>query len=317
MTDDTLGIALAVAALCMFATNVVMTRYAMARLRLDVGFLIAVSVNVAFAFVAFAVELWLRRSPLGFDLPGFFLFVLAGAFTTYLGRYFFFETVARLGPARASTFQISSPMFTALIAWLFLGERLSIAVVVSMLVVIFGLYLAGQSTRKAAEPLRDANKQRRKVHAVGEFATSLVPTGLLLGVGSAMAYALGNVVRGAAIHRWREPILGALLGAVCGVILHVISSRATRSVIASIRTANRAGVALYAAGGVLTISAQILTIASMSYIPVSVAALITLCTPLIVIPVSHWLFRSEDPVTMRVVAGSALALAGIAVIVLR
>lgn len=316
MTDDTVGIALAVAALCMFATNVVMTRYAMARLRLDVGFLIAVSVNVAFALVAFAVELWFRRSPLGFDLPGFFLFVLAGAFTTYLGRYFFFETVARLGPARASTFQISSPMFTALIAWLFLGERLSIAVVVSMLVVIFGLYLAGQSARKPAEP-RGANKRRRKVHVVGEFATSLVPAGMLLGVGSAMAYALGNVVRGAAIHRWREPILGALLGAMCGVILHVISSRATRNVIASIRSANRAGVALYAAGGVLTISAQMLTIASMSYIPVSVAALITLCTPLIVIPISHWLFRSEDPVTMRVVAGSALALAGIAVIVLR
>ena len=317
MTDDTLGIALAVAALCMFATNVVMTRYAMARLRLDVGFLIAVSVNVAFALVAFAVELWLRRSPLGFDLPAFFLFVLAGAFTTYLGRYFFFETVARLGPARASTFQISSPMFTALIAWLFLGERLSLAVVVSMLVVIFGLYLAGQSTRKPPDPPRDANERRWKVQAVGQLATSIVPAGMLLGVGSAIAYAVGNVVRGAAIHRWREPILGALLGAACGVVLHVISSRATQSVIGSIRTANRTGVALYAAGGVLTISAQMLTIASMSYIPVSVAALITLCTPLIVIPVSHWLFRSEDPVTVRVVAGSALALAGIAVIVLR
>jgi drug/metabolite transporter (DMT)-like permease len=319
MSEHTFGIALAAISLAMFAVNIVMTRYAMARLRLDVGFLIAVGVNVLFAAIAFAVESWLRTSPLVFDVRAFWLFVLSGVFTTYLGRWFFFETVARLGPARASTFQISSPMFTALVAWLFLGETLSPAVVLAMLAVIAGLYLAGQSPARSStgRSNADTDPKHPRRGRLRRNASALIAGGFALGVGSAMAYAVGNVVRGAAIHRWQEPIAGALLGAISGIILHVMFSPASRRLVAEVRTADRRGVLLYASGGVLTISAQMLTIASMSYIPVSIAALITLCTPLIVVPVSHALFGREQPVTPRVYLGTAVALAGIAVIVLR
>ena len=321
MTERTIGVALASASLLMFAINIVMTRFAMARLELDVGFLIAVSVNVLFGIVAFGGDLWLRHAPLEWDAPAFWLFVLSGVFTTYFGRWFFFETVARLGPAKASTFQISSPMFTALVAWLFLGERLSVTVVAAMVVVISGLYLAGQGPRRpSSHRLVERSKAGgARVHfrRLRTLTRTLLPAGMLLGLGSSMAYAVGNVLRGAAIHRWREPVLGALLGALCGVVLHVAFSRTSRRIVESLREADRRGLFLYAIGGVLTISAQMLTIASMSFIPVSIAALITLCTPIIVIPVSHRLFGREFPVTPRVIVGSTLALAGIAAIVLR
>ncbi len=58
------------------------------------------------------------------QLEGFYLFLLAGAFSTYLGRWFFLESVVRFGPSRASIFQITSPLFTALMAWGLLNEAL-------------------------------------------------------------------------------------------------------------------------------------------------------------------------------------------------
>ena len=75
--------------------------------------------------------------------------------------------------------------------------------------------------------------------------------------------------------------------------------------------------ALYAVVGVANISGQICTIAAMRYIPLSVAALVTLCTPLLVIPLSLYLFKDRDALRATALLGAVLTLAGIALIVLR
>ena len=55
----------------------------------------------------------------------------------------------------------------------------------------------------------------------------------------------------------------------------------------------------------------------MRYIPVSLATLVTLFTPLLVFPLSHWLFENQGDITAAVLLGSVLALFGIFIIVLR
>ena len=58
-------------------------------------------------------------------------------------------------------------------------------------------------------------------------------------------------------------------------------------------------------------------IASMRYIPLSVATVVTLCTPILVFPLSYWLFKKEDEITAATLLGSVLTLLGIFIIVLR
>ena len=50
--------------------------------------------------------------------------------------------------------------------------------------------------------------------------------------------------------------------------------------------------------------------------PVSVVALITLCTPLLVFPASYFLLKNDEGINPRTVVGAALTLAGIAMIIL-
>jgi drug/metabolite transporter (DMT)-like permease len=69
--------------------------------------------------------------------------------------------------------------------------------------------------------------------------------------------------------------------------------------------------------GVTTIVAQMLTIAAMAYTPVALVALITLSTPLVIFPYSMLVLRSEERIGARMIVGAALALGGMAVIVLR
>ena len=73
---------------------------------------------------------------------------------------------------------------------------------------------------------------------------------------------------------------------------------------------------MYAISGVLTISAQMVVISAMKYAPVSVVALITLCTPLLVFPASYLLFKNDEGINSRTLVGAVLALAGIAMIIL-
>ncbi len=318
MSDTVIGYLLAIAALLLFTTAILSTKVASSRIELGLGFLIATATNVLFSALIFGVQLVVRERGVDWNWSAFWLFALAGGFSTYLGRWFFYESVVRFGAAKASVFQISSPLFTALMAWLLLGERLTLLVVLGMVMTIGGLvlvsYKPGAFSRQSVPAVPQdvaATIARPSLHQ------RLMQSFLLLGLGSSLAYAVGNILRGVAVRSWNEPVLGALAGALCGLVLHLAFSSGKRGMLANWHTMSRSGAWLYALVGVTTIAAQMCMIASMRYIPLSIATLVTLCSPLLIFPINHWFFRNEDDVTAFTLAGGALTLLGIAIIVLR
>jgi len=304
-----LGYLLAAAALVLFAVNIIVNRLATQRADLGLGFVVAVVVNVLFGALAFGVQFLLRDDPFRWNWPAAGVFLLAGVFATFLGRWLFFESVVVLGPAKASTFQASSPLFTAALGWALLGERLPATTLAAIAVAAFGLYVVGAPSGR--RPLAAA------ASATGRRGRELLRSGIALGAGSSFGYAIGNVLRGIGVHRWPEPVLGGLLGALAGVVLHVATSRQTRTLLPALRAADRTGIALYAACGVLTIAAQTLTIMAMAHAPTAVVALITLCTPVLVFPLSYLLLGNEEGISARTVAGAAVTLAAVGLIVAR
>ena len=318
MSDDFLGYLLSGAALLLFTGTILVTKVASNRLNLSLGFLIATFTNVVFAAFALMVQLSLLSDDLQWNANAFVLFAAAGGFATYLGRWFFYESVVRFGPAKASIFQVSSPLFTALMAWALLGEQVTIWVAMGIVMTIVGLILV--SYKPGLISSRDAAvASAAPMHVAGKKMTRqrLLESVFLLGVGSSMAYAIGNVLRGTAVRSWPEPIVGALTGAVFGLALHLAFSADKRGLWSRLRAADRSGLWLYALIGVGNISGQICVIGAMRYIPLSVATLVTLCTPILVFPLSHMLFKNQDRITVTTLLGAAVTLSGIFIIVLR
>ncbi len=312
MSESLPGYLLSGGALLLFTTAILVTRLATDRIPLALGFVIATFTNVLFSALAFAVQSVTRAEPATWHAGSFWLFAAAGIFSTYLGRWFFYESVVRFGPAKASVFQVSSPLFTAVMALLLLGERLTLPVAVGMVLTVGGLILVsykpgfmGRSSTGAAAASAASWRQR------------VLQSVLLLGLASSLAYAIGNVLRGSAVRVWNEPILGGLIGAGFGLAMHLAFTPAKSELLASLRKADRRGVWLYALIGVCTISGQICTIGAMRFIPLSIATLVTLCTPLLVFPLSHFLLKNREDITRMTLAGSGLTLLGIFVIVLR
>ncbi|MDN4075436.1 DMT family transporter [Fictibacillus terranigra] len=312
-----MGELLAIFALFLFSANIIITKMAATRLNLNFGFLISVGVNVLFgAFLFLIYVLFFEGGNLDWNTKGFFLFMSAGLFSTYLGRWFFFDTIDKLGPTRASAFQVSNPLFTTIIAWLFMGEKLHWMDLSAVILILFGLVLVSFVAKNHVKEIAATGGQLEIKSVKGFSFKWLLQSGILLAFLSSLAYAVGNVVRGAAIQSWNQPIFGGILGALLGLLLHVVTNKNSRGFWTQLRISDRGGVLLYTISGVITISAQILVIASMRYIPISIANLITLSTPVIVAPLSYFLFKNQEVLTYRTIVGIMLVMGGICFIVL-
>jgi drug/metabolite transporter (DMT)-like permease len=306
-----LGKLLAIGALINFTASILLLKFATKRLSLSLGFLVSVTSNVLFCIVLVGADFLIRPHHVEWKSFGFWLFLLSGFFSTYLGRWLFFETIARFGAAKASIFQVTSPAFAAVIAWIFLGERLGAVAIAGMAVTLAGLLLVSYkpglfSRREKIAPGPGPGKL--PLAALGK-------TALLLGSCGAASYAVGSVLRGAAVRDWNEPILGALLGAASGLVLQLAFNTNLRHVYRDLQAADRKGLILYSINGIVTITAQICTIASMRYIPVATSNLITLCTPVVIVPIAYFFMKDREGITARTWIGGTLTMVGMGILV--
>lgn len=314
-----MGELLATLALAMFSANIILTKIASARVAVGLGFFVSVIVNVLFASLLVAVQVAFRQEPLGVDVPALLLFALAGFFSTYLGRWFLYDSVVKLGPSRASSFQASNPMFTVLIAWLVLDEALGGIDVAATATILLGLFLASYRPPGLGSPdqlLQRGSTGQETKRTSSYRVRSIVSSGVFLALFGAFSYAVSNVLRGLAVRDWNEPVLGVLVGAVAGLVAYVLLGSEVRGVRSKLEGADRAGLRMYAISGVLTILAQACMVAAMWYSPVPIVALITLSTPVLVTPLGYFLLKNRERIVPRTVVGSAIVLAGIATILL-
>jgi drug/metabolite transporter (DMT)-like permease len=316
-----MGELLATLALVMFSTNIILTKVASARVAVGLGFFVAVVVNVLFASLLVAVQVAFRQEALRVDVSALLLFALAGFFSTYLGRWSFYDSVVKLGPSRASSFQASNPTFTALIAWLVLGEALKGIDVAATAAVLIGLTLTSyrpseRNPGSPGQPLERVPIRQATRKPPGYAIRSLVRSGVFLALFGAFSYAISNVIRGLAVRDWNEPVIGVLVGAIVGLVAYMLLGSEVRGLQGKLKVADRTGLYMYAVSGVLTILAQACMVAAMRYSPVSIVALITLSTPILVIPLGYLLLRNRERIVPRTVAGSVMILAGIATILL-
>lgn len=282
-----MGEALAVLALLLFSANVLVVAAATPRVGQDVGFLLALLTNVGGAVLLLAGQALLASWPTAVHTRALLLFAVGGLLTSYLGRRSFFASVARIGPTRASTLQVTNPVFAALTGWVLLGEELSSEAVVAGLIVVLGLVLV---TRRPDDPPRRGPDGPQAADARGTTAA-------LLGAAS---YGLGNVARGAAVRAWPEPVVGSLVGAVAGLIAYVGTGVNRRTIRAAIRTADALGRRLWLLSGVITIGAQTCLVAATASVPIAVAVVVSAAVPVVVLPVGLLMHRESrvGPITL-------------------
>ena len=298
-----MGVTLSLLSMLCFGSNILISRIAMGRMPVELGFFVVLVVNILFAGAVFVVELQLRTTPFAWHWREAAFFALGGTVGTYLGRRFMFDMVRILGPARSSVVHSSAPAFTLLLAWLLVGERLGSYELMLMGLVIFGLWITQPADKSASSEHRPSRDLLRK--------------GALVGLATIIGFSLGNVCRGYAMRTWNEAVFGTIIASAAALLCQLAATRDWRAAWRGIVAADRKGLWLYGWCGIATAGGAMFLVSAMQFLEISLAVLVTHSTPLMIFPVSLFFFKNREGLTLRTLVGAGMVLTGIALLALR
>ena len=325
-----MGVVLALAGTGLYALTNVLVRRASRQGGLGDGYLLTVLFN---ALTFGAVLTWMQLAGM---LPplrpgGLASFVAAGLATTFLGRRLLFSALACLGPARSLPFKVTSPVFTAVLAAVFLQESLSPALLGGIAAVAVGLWLLSreqvQQEEAQGEPSpHGAATQRRPL-----WSDPVARKGALLAFLSGASFGTGHFFRKLGLLEIPSEWVGVAVGAWVALAAGWLTSRPPRShPSGSPRPSDPSyadgsrlrrplqGLASlpweYWAGGVCTTLAMLLQFASVRMMPVSTVSVVFASEPLWSMAAARLLLEDEV-LTWRVVFSAVLVVAGIAVVI--
>lgn len=243
----------------------------------------AISIPTATLLFVLAAPFFLNTA--GFVLAAALVFALVGLFFPAAVTLINFASIERLGPTVSSAMGSSAPLFALVAAALLLGERIPPEAVLASFGVLAGITLLSWSRR--GEPRR--------------FGWALA-----LPLAGAMIRGLAQALAKVGLVMWPNPFAASLIG-------YVVSS-GTVSAASGFRLRAREGGKLwFMLTGALNGAAVLLMYCALASAPVSTVAPIVATFPLVTAALSVAL--REEPLRLRLVAGSALIVAAIAYLV--
>lgn len=296
-----MGVALALVAMACFSANILITRYAVARMPVEAGFFVVLATNILFPAVLFPFELAARAAPWSWDWKGAGLFALGGVIGTFLGRRLLFDAVRLLGPSRASVFHSTAPAFALIGAWLLADERLGLYEIALMALVWLGLWFTQPHAGAGGTHLSASNIRK----------------GMLAGLITVAGFGIGNVMRGLAMRGWEEAVLGTVIASVAAFACQVVATRDWGRISAQLRRAGREALWLYVGCGITTSLGSIFVSLAMKRMEIALAVLVVHTTPLVIFPVSVFILKNREELKPRTLLGAVLVLLGIVLLSLR
>ncbi|MDR7471194.1 MAG: EamA family transporter [Armatimonadota bacterium] len=283
--------AFALLSAALFAGNALCVRLGLRGSTPATATLLSVATNLTGLWVLAAA-----RGSLGRALhPAAGIFLLAGMFAPALARLTYYESLTLIGVARAATISNTTPLFSALLAVLVLGERLTWRIAGGTLLVVAGVVLAVRQEGGAGAAGR------------GRAAT----TGTLLALNTAVMASVSFMLRKTGLRMLPDPVLGAAL-TVTGSLVVLVPYTASRWRREPLR-ADRASLGWLVAGGCLTTGGFLAYYLALHLGDVVRVTPLSNTTPLFAVALLY-AFRQVEAVRPATALGAVLAVAGIALV---
>jgi len=248
------------------------------------------------------LNLILFHEPLPFsaDSSRWWWLSLSGVIGLSLGDAFLFQSLVSLGTRLGSLLLSLAPIFGSIIAWIFFGESLTALQITGIIMALAGI---GRVVMSHQEPANTPRGHTRR--------------GVIFGVLGALGQAVGLVLSKQGMTGDFSPFQGnaiRMLAAVIFIWVGAVIQRQAGETITEVRKQPRAlGLIALGAllGPVLGVSASLLAV---QHAEIGVASTLMALPPVIVLPISYFVFKEK--VSWQAIAGTLLAIAGVAVLFL-
>jgi len=229
------------------------------------------------------------------------LLALSGIIGLAVGDGMLFLAYIRIGPRVSMLLMSMVPIVTTASAWVFLGETLSLEKLVAIGIVVGGISMVILERRK------------------GPSMFKVTMAGILLGIGAMLGQAIGLLIAKEAMANMDSsnvPLSATLVRMICGTIalwMASIGGGKIKRTVMSLKDKKFVRFILLAMifGPYLGIWASYIAVDNA---PIGIASALMALPPLFMIPISRIVFKEE--ITIPSVVGTAIALAGVAIIFL-
>jgi drug/metabolite transporter (DMT)-like permease len=210
-----------------------------------------------------------------------------------LGDAVLFEAFLLIGPRLAMLLMTLSPIFSAVLARVFLGQAMGLAKIGAMVVTLLGIaWVVGGDEENGAHP-----------H---------LWRGILLGIGGALGQSIGLVFSKFGLAGDFPPISANLIRVTAGLAALLIYFAATGRLRGSLGAMRDGRATVFIGLGALTgpVVGVVLSLIAIAKAPMGVAATLMSLSPVLLLPVAHFVFKEK--VGGHAILGTLLALAGAA-----
>lgn len=228
---------------------------------------------------------------------------ISGIVGLAIGDLFLFQAYLLIGPRLGLLFLSLSPALATLLAWLFLGERLSIGSILGITLTLAGI---------AWVVLESNSRQKPSVKGSDPPANQGSLKGIIAGLIAATGQALGVVLAKPGLADNFSPISGNVIRMSAAFLALWLVTILQKQVISTVQLARdqKAGL-LYVLGGAIfgPLLGVSLSLFAIQNINVGIASTLIAMPPIFLLPIGHFIFKEN--ISWRAVAGTVIAVAGV------
>jgi uncharacterized membrane protein len=239
---------------------------------------------------------------LAISLPGFrldylkskafLLFILSGAFSPALVRWFYFISLDRLGPSVSASIISTGPAFTAVMATVFLKEKLTVAISLGIVLIIIGI-IALQGSIGTGGDFRIRRKKD-----------------LIFPLLSAICLGIAIIFRKMGLNILDAPIFGVTVGFLTSLVFYAILCLMSKSMRNSV-SLNRNDLLFLCAAGMFLTTGWLTLFYALSLGNVIIVAPLSSLQPALVVGLSYLFLKDIEKFTPKMIVGLSLVLIGV------
>jgi drug/metabolite transporter (DMT)-like permease len=309
-----LGILFALLAATAFGVSNVFARVGTQRVDVTLSTLISLIAGTGLMLVVALV--WDAKAILAVTLSGLLGFALLAAIQFPVARFLTFYGIQLAGVAMASVFLGTEPVFSSVLARIFLGEPIAFMAGVGILAVVLGIGLlltSLQTGPEAAEASMQDPGTTMTAHSVQHAARRRLVLGIFVATLAAAAYGISRTMTRYLVIAAAPPQVAALYTTLFGTVyLSAMSGRKVRL----LGNLSSADAVMVGAAGIFASLGSLFVFLALSKAPVILASPLFQLKSLVGIVLAHFFLKRLERVTPRLVVGACLVFGGVVMVII-
>lgn len=254
------------------------------------------------SFVLLVIHLIITGSPIPLNATNeqWLWLGLSGIIGLALGDAFLFQAYVHIGPRLTTVIMALDPVVSALIAWLWLKEALSLMEIVGIIITVLGVGWVVMERKNG-----NGTHSRRDMIL-----------GTLCGIGAVLGQAIGFVLSKKGLEDNFSPLSGVVIRIIIATVIMWILALAhgrIKETLSGMRNTSARNNVI--AGSIVGPTLGVwLSMVAVQMIPVGIASTIMATRPIMMLPLSKWFY--DEKISIRAIIGTIIALGGVAIIFL-